>query len=446
MLTFDNKSKLLNKKDFVFGVATSSFQIEGGHDKGGRTPSIWDDFCLQEGRVKGGDDGRQGVRHYDFWQQDLDLIKELHFDAYRFSISWSRVMSERGKVNQQGIDFYHKLIDGLNQRGIKPFITLYHWDLPSYLENHGGWINRETSYEFANYAQLIAQQFGEKVSSIATHNEPLCAAFCGYLWGIHAPGYKDRRMAFQAAHHLMLGHGLAMQKLRTYAPNAENGIVINFTPAYAASNDEKDQLACKLADAEQNFWFTDALFRSEYPEELIKAVPDSKPTIFPGDMEIISQPIDFLGVNFYSRQVVTMGDEGYKSVNTEGPKTDIGWEVYPQALYDLFQDKLAQRYSRLPPLYITENGAAFNDSPDNKGVTHDQRRMDYYQEHLNQVDKLITKGFNIKGYFCWSLLDNFEWAEGYSQRFGMVYVDYETWQRIPKDSALMFQDFLAKRQ
>ena len=444
MFSFDSNSPILDKDRFIIGTATSSFQIEGGAALGGRSPSIWDDFCLENGRVKGGDDGRRGTDHFNRWQEDVDLIKDLNFDAYRFSISWSRIYPQKGQLNQEGLDYYKNIIDRLNQNGIKPFVTLYHWDLPSYLEERGGWLNRETAYLFADYAETIAQEFGDKVQSIATLNEPFCSAFLGYLWGIHAPGYKDRRMAFQAAHHLMLAHGLAMSKLKEFAKNCENGIVLNFTPSYPASDSPQDKLASRMADNEHTFWFADALLLGSYPKDLIEEHPDSKPSIMPGDMEIISQPVDFLGINFYSRIIAETHKSGYGTQECKGEKTDIGWEVYPQALYDLIKDKF-QRYDQLPPMYITENGAAYNlDAPGDK-ILEDHKRISYYQGHLEKVEQLLSEGFPIKGYFAWSLMDNFEWAEGYSQRFGIVHVDFETMKRSPKASALSFKNLLAKR-
>jgi beta-glucosidase len=444
MYQFAKDSPLMNK-DFLFGTATSSFQIEGGHDLGGRSPSIWDDFCQIKGRVKHGDDGRLGIDFYHRWRDDLALIHDLQFDAYRFSLSWSRIMPNPGQVNEEGLRFYEDTIDYLNDHGIKPFLTLYHWDLPSYLETKGGWQNRETAYAFAEYAQLIAKRLGPKVRSIATLNEPFCSAFLGYLWGVHAPGYRDRRMAFQAAHHLMLAHGLAMQELKLWSPNTENGVVINFTPAYPASQKPEDLAATELADEEHNFWFTDALFLGRYPEKLSRLQPDCRPAMMPDDLELIQQPVDFLGVNYYTRQLVKAGPENelYQSLPAQEPKTDIGWEVYSDGLYDLIHQKLA-RYDKVPPIYITENGAAYNEGPEN-GEVNDDRRVEYFQGHLTQVDRLIRNGHDIRGYFAWSLLDNFEWAEGYSQRFGIVHVDYETMQRTVKKSGHYFKSFLSAR-
>lgn len=444
MFQFEKNAKILNKKEFIIGTATSSFQIEGGADLGGRSPSIWDDYCQMEGRVKDGDDGRLGTDHFHRWQEDVDLIKDLNFDAYRFSISWSRIFPEKGVFNPEGLAFYSDMIDRLNEKGIKPFVTLYHWDLPSYLEERGGWLNRETSYLFADYAELIAKELGDKVQSIATLNEPFCSAFLGYMWGLHAPGYKDRRMAFQAGHHLMLGHGLAMQRLQEYAPNCDNGIVLNFTPAYPASDRNEDHLAARRADYEHTFWFSDALFLGEYPEALMQLEPDSKPCVMEGDMELISQKVDFLGVNFYSRNLVKDDPSGYAPAEMENGKTDIGWEIYPQALYDLIKHKFAA-YD-LPDIYITENGAAYNLDQPGDDRLDDQNRISYYQRHLEQVENLVEEGFPLKGYFAWSLMDNFEWAEGYSQRFGIVHVDFETMERTPKASAKSFKKLLASRE
>ena len=437
-------SPLLKKDKFLFGTATSAFQIEGGANLGGRSPSIWDDFCREPGRVKGGDDGTRGTDHYHRIEEDVALIKELGFDAYRFSFSWSRLLPKRGQINPEGIAFYQRLLRSLDKAGIAAHATLYHWDLPSYLEEHGGWINRETAYAFQEYATLIAQTFGSELSSIATLNEPFCSAFCGYLWGVHAPGYQNRSMAYQAAHHLLLAHGLGLEALRTYNPQGRAGIVLNFTPAYPDSSKEEDQKAALLANLEHNHWFIKALLEGEYPKELIKKAPDCKPVMGPKDMELIHKPLDFLGVNFYTRQVVKKGGDLYEPVVTDADKTDIGWDVSSESFYDLFTTQLAAY--KLPPVYITENGAAYHDGPNEKGIICDQRRMNYYRSHLKVIERLVESGHDIRGYFAWSLMDNFEWAEGYSQRFGLVYVDYETMTRTIKESGRMFQNCLTRRE
>lgn len=438
-------STLLRRNDFLFGVATASFQIEGATDLGGRVPSIWDTFCATPGKVLGGDTGMPACDHFHHWQQDLDLIKSLGFDAYRFSIAWPRIASESGGWNQQGLDFYERLVDGLLERDIVPMATLYHWDLPQFLEDRGGWVNRDTSYRFADYTDQVTRRLGDRVRYYATLNEPWCSAFLGYRLGIHAPGLKDHQLGFQAAHHLLLAHGLALPIMREHAPGAQHGIVLNFTPAYPATESAADVDAASYSDEENSHFFLQPLLTGQYPAAVQERHPEWMPRCYPGDMETIAQPLDFLGVNFYTRAVVEPGiTEDYQSIKqADVARTDIGWEIYPQALTDLLVG-FKERYKGLPPIYITENGAADN-SPVADGEVSDRLRLNYYQQHLQAVDNAIAAGVDIRGYCAWSLMDNFEWAEGYSQRFGLVHVDYETQVRTPKLSAIWFREMLDAR-
>jgi beta-glucosidase len=439
--TLPIKSKMLNK-DFTYGVATAAFQIEGGVDE--RLPCIWDTFCAKENTVVDGSNGDVACDHFNLWQDDIELIDTLGVDAYRLSISWPRVMTESGQLNQAGVDFYLAIINELNSRNIKVFVTLYHWDLPQYLEDNGGWLNRETAYKFAHYADLISQAFGDKVHSYATLNEPFCSAYLGYEIGIHAPGKVGKENGKKAAHHLLLAHGLAIKVLNKNCPKALNGIVLNFTPAYAIDEQNKNITAANFADDYFNQWYIKPIFDGQYPEIMKQLPKNCHPEIFEGDMEIISQPLDFLGINFYTRAVYQASDtEFFEELPATGKLTDIGWEIYPQAFSDLLIN-LNERYN-LPPVYITENGAAINDKIVNNEV-NDQDRIDYYQQHLLSVNNAIEQGVDIRGYFAWSLMDNFEWAEGYLKRFGIVYVDYKTQVRTIKNSGLAYSEMIRSRK
>jgi len=434
----------LRDKTFTFGVATASFQIEGSSAADGRCESIWDRFCATPGKVLHGDKGEPACDHYRRLEQDLDLIESLGVDAYRFSIAWPRIEPSPGVWNEAGFAFYERLVDGLIARGIKPFATLYHWDLPQYLEDQGGWINRETAYKFAVYADKVSARLGNRVASYATFNEPWCSAFLGYRFGIHAPGLKSDRLGFQAAHHLLLAHGLALPAMRANAPKAQHGIVLNMTPSYANSDSPEDQWAAEFADAENTHTYLQPLLQGSYPTVVFDQHPDWAPTQLADDLAIMAAPIDFLGINYYTRGVIEKSATGdYQTVPQADAKTDIGWSIYPAGLTDLLVD-LNARYSNLPPVFITENGAADNTELV-AGAVHDTMRTDYYNQHLNAVHQAIEAGVDIQGYFAWSLMDNFEWAYGYSQRFGIVHVDYQTQVRTIKTSGKSWQQFLADR-
>ncbi|ATC96832.1 GH1 family beta-glucosidase [Pseudoalteromonas tunicata] len=439
-LTLAPTSKM-NSPDFIFGVATAAFQIEGAANT--RLPNIWDTFCSIKGNISDGSNGDIACDHVNLWQQDLALIASLGVDAYRLSIAWPRVMTKEGTLNQAGVDFYIRLLDQLKTYNIKAFVTLYHWDLPQYLEDQGGWLNRNTAYEFAHYADLISQAFGERVYAYATLNEPFCSAYLGYEAGIHAPGLKGKQYGKKAAHHLLLGHGLAMLALQKNSPKSQNGIVLNFTPAYPASDSKADINAARYADDYFNQWYIKPIFNGCYPD-LINTLPkEQQPDILPGDMTIISQKLDYIGVNYYTRAVYQAdATHIFKELPPQAPKTDIGWQIYPQAFSQLLTH-LHQTYP-LPPMYITENGAAMADKLEH-GHVHDQNRIDYYQSHLDAVNDAIDIGVDIRGYFAWSLMDNFEWAEGYSKRFGIVYVDYQTQQRTIKASGLAYRNLILQR-
>lgn len=440
-LTLPKNSKM-HSKEFTFGVATASFQIEGGAEH--RLPCIWDNFCATEGTIADKSNGDIACDHFNLWQEDVELISSLGVDSYRFSVSWPRVMNKDGSVNSDGMNFYINLLDKLNAKGIKTFVTLYHWDLPQHLEDNGGWLNRDTAYKFQQYTEQVVKAFGDRVYSYATLNEPFCSAYLGYEIGIHAPGLKEKSYGKKAAHHLLLAHGLAMQVLDKYSPSTKNGIVLNFTPCYPASNTVEDKQAASFADDYFNQWYIKPIFDQQYPEMLNQLPIEQWPEIYPDDMAIIAHPIDFLGVNFYTRAIYQADEEEkFSQMPPHGvPITDMGWEIYPQAFTDLLLD-LNNKY-KLPPVYITENGAAMPDKMLDNEVK-DQDRVNYYQGHLFAVDKAIQGGVDIQGYFAWSLMDNFEWAEGYLKRFGIVYVDYHTQQRTIKSSGKAYSNLITQR-
>lgn len=428
---------------FTMGVATSSFQIEG--DATHREPCIWDTFCEQPGKIADGSNGIVACDHVNRWSEDLDMVADMNVDAYRFSVSWPRIIRRDGSVNAQGIDFYIALLDKLVARGIKPYVTLYHWDLPQYLEDEGGWLNRDTAYAFARYVEVVVQAFGDRVYSYATLNEPFCSAYLGYEVGIHAPGKVGKEFGKKAIHHLLLAHGLAMNVLRKHVPATESGIVLNFTPFYPATDSPADVAATNLAHIHFNDWYIRPVLEGQYPT-LINELPDAyRPEVVEGDLDIIAAPIDFLGVNYYTRARVR--DDGSEDPCQLPPpdgceKTAMGWEVYPDGLEDLLL-QLHRDYS-LPPLIITENGLASDDHLVN-GEVNDTQRIRYLQSHMDAVTRAVEQGVTITGYFVWSLMDNFEWALGYEKRFGIVYVDYASQQRTLKASALALTRMLAER-
>jgi beta-glucosidase len=425
--------------DFTWGVATSAFQIEGAADTDGKGPSIWDDFCRVPGAIADASDGRQACEHYQRWADDLDLVASLGVDAYRFSISWPRVQAlGSGAFNEAGFAFYERLVDGMLARGLKPHLTLNHWDLPSALQATGGWQNRATVQRFVDYACEVARRMGDRVASICTHNEPWVVAVLGHETGIFAPGIQSRAAALQVAHHLFLSHGLALTAMRAQGCRTDMGIVLNLSPVDSASDSEADQAAARRSDAAGLRWYIEPLLLGSYPAELLQELGANAPRILPGDMASIQVPMDFLGVNYYMRSVASAGEQW--DVQSSGHEiTDMGWEVYPQGLTDLLL-RLHRDY-RLPPILITENGAAFKDKLQD-GQVHDEQRQRYIQSHIAAVQAAMQQGVRVDGYFVWSLLDNFEWASGYEKRFGIVHVDYATQQRTLKDSALWYREFL----
>ena len=425
--------------DFVWGVATSAFQIEGAAAEDGKGPSIWDDFCRLPGVIADSSDGIVACEHYRRWQSDLDLIASLGVDAYRFSVSWPRVRpGGAGAWNQKGLDFYDRLVDGLLQRGIKPYVTLNHWDLPSELQPGGGWAARDTVHRFVEYAVGMAERLGDRVASITTHNEPWVISTLGHEKGIFAPGVKDRAVAMQVSHHLLLSHGLALQAMRAHDSAAKLGIVLNVAPVQPATQARADQDKAHLEDGRLQRWYMDPLFKAAYPQDVLDFLGTDAPRCEAGDLQAIATPMDFLGINYYSRSVVS-ATEPWDVYASGCSLTDMDWEIYPEGLTDILL-RFARDYP-VPPMLVTENGGAFKDRLTN-GRVHDADRTEYIARHIEAVANAMRQGVRMGGYMVWSLLDNFEWASGYAKRFGIVHVDYASQQRTPKDSALWYRDFL----
>ena len=431
---------------FVWGAAASAFQVEGATAEDGRSESIWDRFCATPGKVRNGDDGAVACDFYHRYPQDVALMKELGLDAFRFSIAWPRILPDgRGRINEAGLDFYDRLVDELLAAGIEPYVTLYHWDLPQVLEDAGGWVARDTAEAFVEYTEIVAGRLGDRVTNWITQNEPRVAAWLGYGLGIHAPGRQDRGDMLAAGHHILLSHGLAAEVLRRDVPGARVGIAIDLNPAYPATDSEADRAAAWAADGENNRWFLDAIFRAEYPADILERFAPAAPPVRDGDMATIAAPIDVLGINYYTRRVVRAAGDGFVDVHQNGSAhTDIGWEVAPEAFYELLL-RLRDDYAP-PAIAILENGAAFEDIRLHDGQVRDPERQAYIAEHIAAVERAVEAGVPVEAYFVWSLLDNFEWAEGYRRRFGIVYVDYPTLARVPKTSFYWYRDLIAEHR
>jgi beta-glucosidase len=427
-------------QDFKWGVATSSFQIEGAHDRDGKGPSIWDTFCATDGKIADASNGHVACEHYERWPEDVELISRMGVNAYRFSMSWPRVQPDgQGAWNEAGFAFYDQLISALAKRGIELHLTLNHWDLPQSLQDQGGWANREVCAHFTRYATEVARRFGHRVHSICTHNEPWVIAILGYEQGIFAPGIQSRKQAMQAVHHLLLSHGMALQAMRGLGITTAMGIVLNLSPIYPASDDPQDVAKAKLDDGLILRLYMDALFKGFYPQDVIDHLGADAPPVQPGDLATIAQPNDFLGVNYYTRNFSSCGNP-WDVASTGNTVTDMGWEVYPQGLTEL----LCRLHNDYQPkrLWVTENGAAFKDQLVN-GEVDDTQRLAYIRDHIAATHDAIAQGVPVGAYFAWSLMDNFEWASGYAKRFGLVHVDFETQKRTFKNSALWYQNFLS---
>jgi beta-glucosidase len=432
--------------DFVWGAAVSAYQIEGAVQEDGRGESIWDRFSAAPGHVLHGDTGTVACDSYHRYPEDIRLMKELGLDAIRFSIAWPRVLPEgRGRPNAPGLDFYDRFVDALLAAGIEPFVTLYHWDLPQRLEDEGGWPARGTAGAFADYVEVVHSRLGDRVHSWITQCEPWVIGWLGYGTGEHAPGRRSDRDALAAVHHVLLGHGLAAEVLRR-DPDARVGITIDLAAVRPASDSEADRAAAVHVDGSRNRWILDPVLRGAYPDDLADYYGPLLPVIDDDDLALISAPLDFLGINYYTRNLVRAGRNGGAPVPVEATRaehTAMGWEVYPEGLFDLLL-RLQDEYTP-PPIYITENGAAYHDVVSN-GAVDDADRIRYIDRHLAAVARAIANGVDVRGYFLWSLLDNFEWAWGYSQRFGIVHVDFETLERLPKASYDWYGQLIARQR
>jgi beta-glucosidase len=433
--------------DFQWGVSTSAYQIEGGAREDGRSPSIWDVFTTVPGAVYRRQNGDVAADHYHRMREDVALMAYLGIRSYRFSVAWPRVIPEgTGPTNQGGLVFYDRLVDELLEHHIEPMLTLYHWDLPWVLHEHGGWLSRATAQAFAEYADVVSRRLGDRVKRWITINEPFCASYLGYGVGLHAPGLRDPQAAVVAAHHLLLGHGMAVERVRANVPAAQVGISLDLASIYAADDRAETRAAVEKQDRFKNRWFLDPIFHGAYPQSLFADQGVAPPPIQAADMELIASPIDFLGVNYYSRELLsgeTGTAESYRRVYPVpgSSYTAMNWEVFPQGLSDLLL-RLQQEYAPAA-LVITENGAAYEDEWSGKEYISDHERRQYLQSHIQAVGRAVEQGVPVRGYYSWSLLDNFEWAEGYSKRFGLIYVDYPTQQRIIKESGYWYRDFLA---
>ena len=432
-------------KGFFWGTATASYQIEGAWKEDGKGESIWDRFSHTPGKIKNGDAGDVACDSYHRWHEDIALMKAMNLNSYRFSIAWPRIQpSGSGAANAKGMAYYSRLVDALLEAHIRPFVTLYHWDLPQALEDGGGWPNRDTASRFADYVQIMAQSLGDRVSDWMIFNEPDAFVDLGYLEGEHAPGHTSLLDFLKATHVVNLAQGGAFRALKATRPAARMGTAFSMSPCEPATDSEADKVAAERAHAVTNLWFLDTAMNGRYPEALT-FLPERAMGIKSGDMEKIKTPLDFIGINLYYRTIASAPGAMERAAHFQqwlfpvkmdggqvGPKTDIGWEVWPKALYDIVT-RITKDYNR-PVLEITESGCAYNDGADAGGIIRDQRRIDYHGQYLAALARAIGEGADVRGYHAWSLLDNFEWAEGYDQRFGLAYVDFKTEKRTLKQS------------
>ncbi|MEI8167964.1 MAG: GH1 family beta-glucosidase [Chloroflexales bacterium] len=448
--------KLIFPAGFVWGAATAAYQIEGAWDADGKGESIWDRFAHTPGKIAGGATGDVACDHYHRWAEDVASMAALGLGSYRFSLAWPRIFPEGdARLNQRGLDFYRRLIEALNERGIAPAVTLYHWDLPQALQDRGGWLNRDTALRFAEYAACMFRQLGGEVRFWATHNEPFVQAFYGHGTGENAPGHRNPWEILTVGHHLLLSHGLAVEAFRAVlprpatsgAPAPQIGIVLFVWPHHAASRSQRDQAANRIADGGMNRLFLAPLFAGGYPEDLLRHFRwrGMRPAVRPGDLALIGAPLDFLGLNTYTRLVNQANPfdllSGARQLPARGPTTAMGWEIYPNCIIEALRK--AREYTSLP-LYITENGAAFNDVIGPDGAIDDQNRIAYLRQHLAVAHQAIAEGIDLRGYYVWTLLDNFEWAKGFGKRFGLIHTDFVTQQRRWKRSAYWYRDVIAR--
>jgi beta-glucosidase len=438
---------------FIWGAATSAYQVEGAVDADRRGPSIWDTFCRVPGTVAQGETGDVAADHFHRYLDDVELMRGIGLGAYRFSVAWPRIQpAGRGPANVRGLDFYARLVDALLEAGIQPLATLYHWDLPQALQDGGGWPARDTALRFAEYARIVYGALHDRVSWWATINEPWCAAFLGHSAGVHAPGERDPARALRAAHHLLLGHGEAVGAMRAIDPRPMIGIPLNLVPTHAATDDQTPSLqdAVRRIDGLQNRLFLDPIVRGSYPVDLLEDIaPLGGLPLEAADAETIAEPLDWLGVNYYFDRTIEAGDgrgslepsfpgvTGVREVAPRGPTTDMGWPITPLGLRDLLI-RLWRDYPGLPPLLVSENGVAYDDPAGPDGSIDDAGRIAYLAAHIDAVADALAEGVDVRGYLVWSLIDNFEWAEGYAKRFGLIHVDYTSQKRTPRRSATWY--------
>ena len=446
-MTQSIQSPIQFPKDFLWGCATSAYQIEGSPLADGAGPSVWHRFSHTPGRVQDGDTADVTCDHYRRWQSDVDLMHSLGLNSYRFSIAWGRVLPEgTGRINAAGLDFYERLVDRLLSRGIQPMVTLFHWDLPAALDDRGGWLNRDIANWFAEYANVVFRRLDDRVNYWTTLNEPWVVADGGYMHGVLAPGHRNIFEAPRAAHHLMMAHGAAVQAYRAVGRN-KIGLVVNIEPKYAASQSDADQAATRRAEAYMNRQYLEPALLGSYPEELHEVFGEAWPKWPDADLKLIKQPLDYIGVNYYTRAVVRADPTAWPLKATtvkqkQHTHMETGWEVFPQGLTDTLL-WIKDNYVN-PPMYITENGACFFDPPQVEGpVLEDPLRVDYLRKHITAVHTAMQRGADIRGYFAWSLFDNFEWAFGFSKRFGIVHMNYETLKRTLKSSAHFYSKVIA---
>src|SRR5579871_413388 len=454
-LQLDSTSEFSFPKGFFWGTATASYQIEGAWKEDGKGESIWDRFTHTPGKIKNGDTGDVACNSYDLWRDDLALMRAMNLNSYRFSISWPRIQPNgSGAVNAKGMDYYSRLVDALLAAHIRPFITVYHWDLPQALEDAGGWPNRDMAARFADYVQVVARYLGDRVSDWMLFNEPDAFVDLGYLEGTHAPGRKSLLDFLRATHVVNLAQGQGFRALKAVRPQARVGTAFSMSPCEPATDSEEDKLAADRAHAMLNIWFLEPSLRGRYPEALT-FLPETAMGVQPGDMERIRAPLDFIGMNLYTRTVVSAPSAIERAAHAQewlfpvkmtggqvGPKTDFGWEIWPKAIYDM-ATRISRDYNR-PVIEITESGCAYNDAPDQTGQIHDSRRISYHREYLSALARAINEGADVRSYHAWSLMDNFEWAEGFSQRFGLSYVDFKTRKRTIKDSGKWYAKVAAE--
>ena len=430
---------------FHWGTATASYQIEGAWNEDGKGESIWDRFAHTPGKVKHGHTGDRACDHYHRYREDVALMRELGLTSYRFSIGWPRIQpTGRGAVSAKGVDFYQRLADGLLEAGIRPFATLYHWDLPQALEDAGGWPNRDTAARFAEYAHHTVRALGDRVSHWMIFNEPKIFTVMGYLVGIHAPGRNDREAFLRATHTVNLAQGEAFRAIKGERPGATVGTAFNLSPCEPATDSDADREATRRWDRFVNAWFLDPALRGRYPDAFLGGVPEETLGVRPGDMERVRAPLDFVGINLYTRTIVSAAPDdtnlGARPTHpfggTDGPRTEFGWEVWPEALHDMVL-QVTREYDR-PVIEVTENGCSYGDGPDAEGVVRDTRRIEFHRGFLEALHRAIEAGADVRGYHAWTLMDNFEWAEGYEQRFGLVHVDFASQARTIKESGRWF--------